>query len=135
MLTQNPKQKIPNYSQKPKTDLKQRAYQYSIKLVKFIDKLPKDSSSQIIAKQVLRSGTSIGANIIEAHGSHGKKDFANFFTHALKSANETKYWLALLRDTQKAPKEETEILLKETIELANILAASLITIRGGRKTF
>jgi len=74
MISQNEKQKSQNYSQKPKTDLKQRAYQYSIKLVKFIDQLPKDSSSQIIAKQVLRSGTSIGANIVEAHGSSGRSD-------------------------------------------------------------
>lgn len=134
MITQNEKQKTQNYSQKPKTDLKQRAYLYSIKLVKFIDQLSKDLSSQIIAKQLIRSGTSIGANIIEAHGSHGRRDFANFFTHALKSANETKYWLGLLRDTQKASSKSVEILLEETIELANILAASLITIRG-RKTF
>ncbi|MBI2626415.1 MAG: four helix bundle protein [Candidatus Nealsonbacteria bacterium] len=134
MLTQNEKQKSQNYNQKPKMNLKQRAYLYSIKLIKFIDQLPKDSSSQIIAKQLLRSGTSIGANIVEAHGSSGRKDFANFFTHALKSSNESKYWLGLLRDTQKAPKEKTEILLDETIQLANILASSLLTIRG-KKTF
>ena len=134
MLTQNEKQKSQNYSQKPKTNLKQRAYLYSIGLIKFIDRLPKDSSSQIIAKQLLRSGTSIGANIVEAHGSSGRRDFANFFTHALKSANESKYWLGLLRDTQKAPEETVGILLQETIELANILASSLLTIRG-KKTF
>ena len=114
--------------------MKQRAYLYSIGLIKFIDRLPKDSSSQIIAKQLLRSGTSIGANIVEAHGSSGRRDFANFFTHALKSANESKYWLGLLRDTQKAPEETVGILLQETIELANILASSLLTIRG-KKTF
>lgn len=134
MPIQNPEQKSQNYNQKAKTDLRQRAYRYSLDLIKFIDKLPRDFSSQIIAKQLLRSGTSIGANIVEAHGSHGRRDFANFFTHALKSANESKYWLGLLRDSQKAPKENVEILLKETIELANILAASLITIRG-KKTF
>lgn len=134
MSTQNEKQKSQKNNQKPKTDLKQRAYLYSIKLIKFIDQLPKDSSSQIIAKQLLRSGTSIGANIVEAHGSASKKDFANFFSHALKSSNESKYWLGLLRDTQKVPKENVEILLKETIELSNILASSLMTIRG-KKTF
>lgn len=130
MQTQNLKQKSQNYNQKPKTDLRQRVYQYSIKLIRFIDTLSRDFSCQIIAKQLLRSGTSIGANVIEAHGSHSKRDFANFFSHALKSANETKYWLGLLRDTEKSKKEETEALLNETIELANILAASLITIRG-----
>lgn len=111
-------------------DLRKRVYQYSIDLIHFIDTLPKDSSTKITANQLLRSGTSIGANVIEAHGSHGKRDFAHFFAHALKSANESKYWLGLLRDTQKAPQKEVEKLLNETIELANILAASLITIRG-----
>lgn len=134
MQTQNVKSKNQNYNQKSKTDLRQRVYQYSIQLIKFIDALPKDSSSQIIAKQLLRSGTSIGANVIEAHGSHGKRDFANFFTHTLKSANETKYWIGLLRDTGKIRKEEVNPLLQEAIELANILAASLITLRN-KKTF
>jgi hypothetical protein len=63
MLNQNQKQKSQNYNQKAKIDLRQRVYQYSLKLIKFIDNLPRDFSSQIIAKQLLRSGTSIGANI------------------------------------------------------------------------
>ena len=134
MQSQNTKQKTQKYSQKPKNDLKQTVYEYSLALIEFIDKLSKDFSSQIIAKQVLRSGTSIGANVIEAHGSNSRRDFANFFTHALKSANETKYWLGLLRDSKKAPENDVGILLKETIELSNIIGASLITIRG-EKTF
>lgn len=89
-------------------------------------------ATQIIARQLLRSSTSIGANIVESHGSSSKKDFANFFSYALKSANESKYWLGLLRDSNKAPQDETNRLLQETIELSNILAASLMTIRGKR---
>ena len=130
MANQNPKPENQKYNQKPKNDIKQRCFKFSINLINFIDHLPKDNSTQIIAKQLLRSGTSIGANVIEAHGTHGKKDFANFLTHALKSANENKYWLGLLKETNKSPKQETSVLLDETIELANILAASLITIRG-----
>lgn len=133
METQSEKQKSQNYSQKPKTDLRQRAYSYSLLLIQFVDKLPRDFSSQTIARQLLRSGTSIGANIVEAHGSHGKRDFANFFTHSLKSANESKYWLGLLRDSGKAKREEVEQLLEETIQLSNILGSSLITLRGRRE--
>ncbi len=129
---ENSKAKNENYNQKLKTDLKQRAYRYSLRLIAFIDRLPSDFSSRIIANQLLRSGTSIGANIVEAHGSNGRKDFANFFNHALKSANESKYWLGLLRDAKKITDNDLEILLQETIELSNILAASLITIRGKR---
>lgn len=116
------------------TDLKQRSYKFSIDLIEFVDKIPKNFSTDVLVKQLIRSGTSIGANIIEAHGASSRKDFANFLGHALKSANETKYWLGLLRDTNRADKNNVEKLLHEAIELASILAASLITIRG-KNTF
>lgn len=119
-----------NDKEKFKKEFKTRIYKFILKLVKNIDSLPKDTSSQIFAKQVLRSSTSIGANYIEAQASSSKKDFANFFHHALKSANETKFWLAILRDTEKINKEEADNLIKELTEIANILGASLITIKG-----
>jgi len=117
-----------------KTDLKKRSYIYALKIIRFIDNLNnKDFSIQIISKQLLRSATSIGANIIEAQAGRTKKDFTNFFTHALKSANETKFWLGLLRDSNKADKNKTNLLLQETNELANILGASILTLKGKRK--
>ena len=70
-------------------------------MIEFLDTLPKDTSSQVIAKQLLRSATSIGANIVEAEGASSKRDFTNFFSHSLKSANESLYWLGLLRDAKK----------------------------------
>ena len=88
---------------------------------------------QIISKQLLRSATSIGANIIEAQAGSSKKDFTNFFSHALKSANESKFWLGLLRDSKKGNQEEIEKLLQETIELSNILGSSILTLKGKKK--
>ena len=117
---------------KPKSDLKYRAYQYSIKIVKFLDALPKDVSAEIITKQLLRSATSIGANLVEAKGASSKRDFTNFFTHSLKSANETLYWLGLLRDAKKINSAELEYLLNETKELANVLGSSILTLKGKR---
>lgn len=123
-----------NNNSKPKIDLRHRAYLYALRIIKFIDKLDKqDFSIQIISKQLLKSSTSIGANIIEAQAGSTKRDFANFFNHALKSANESKFWLGLLRDSGKADKEITEKLLKETTEIANILGSSLLTLRGKKK--
>jgi four helix bundle protein len=119
-----------NDKEKFKKEFKARIYYFILKLVKFIDKLPKDTSSQIFAKQLLRSGTSIGANYIEAQASSSKKDFINFFHHSLKSANETKFWLALLRDLGKGDKKEAEDLIKELTEVANILGSSLLTLKG-----
>lgn len=71
-------------------------------------------------------------NIMEAQAGSTKKDFTNFFHHALKSANESKFWLSLLSDTQRIAKDKIQPLLQETIELANILAASILTLKGKR---
>lgn len=119
-----------NQNSKPKTELKQRAYQYSIKVIEFIDTLPKDISSDVIAKQLLRSTTSIGANIVEAKAASSKRDFTNFFSYYLKSANESLYWLGLLRDAKKISSARLNYLLDETKELANILGSSVLTLRG-----
>lgn len=114
-------------------DIKKRTYQYALAVIKFIDTLDKnDFGIQIIAKQLLRSATSVGANIVEAQAGHSKKDFTLFYSHALKSANESKFWIGLLRDSGKARVELATSLLNETDEIANILAASILTLRGKR---
>ena len=91
-------------------------------------------SVQIIAKQLLRAATSIGANIIEAQASPSRKDFTNFFHHSLKSANETKYWLELLKDSGKVSSEAINPLIQEVAEISNILGSSILTLKG-RKNF
>ncbi len=121
-----------NQNSKFKTKLKDRAYQYSIRIIEFLDTLPKDVSSQVIVKQLLRSATSIGANIIEAQASSSKRDFTNFFTHSLKSANESMYWLGLLKDAKRIDSPQLRNLIKETREIANILGSSVLTLKGKR---
>jgi four helix bundle protein len=121
-----------NQSSKSKPELKHRAYQYSVRVIEFLDTLPKDTCSSIIAAQLLRSATSIGANIVEAKGASSKKDFTKSFTHSLKSANETLYWLGLLRDARKINNDQLNYLLSETTELANILGSSILTLKGKR---
>lgn len=120
------------HNSKLKMELKERTYRYSIQRVKFLDGLPKDSSTQTIANQLLRSATSIGANIVEAQASSSKRDFTNFFSHSLKSANESLYWLGLLKDAKAIDSLLMESLLQETRELANILGASILTLKGKR---
>ena len=121
-----------NDSAKFKNDFKKRLYAWVLRLIKFIDKLPRDSVCSVIGKQLLRSGTSVLANYIEANSASSKKDFINFFTHSLKSANESKVWLSLLRDTQKGEHIELQWLLDELHEAANIIASSIITLKGKR---
>lgn len=115
-----------------RSQLKYRAYRFSIKIVKFASTLPNQRIYWIIADQLLRSATSIGANIIEAQAASSKRDFIKFFEIALKSANETRYWLGILRDATEANKEAVNELLEETKQLANILGASLLTLKNKR---
>ena len=119
-----------------KKDFKIRLYKYILRLLKFLTKLSNDPVTLEIKRQAIRSGTSMGANYFEAEGASSKKDFQNFFSHCLKSANETRFWLALLRDSGLMPKElipECEYLLKETTEIANIFASSILTMKGKKK--
>lgn len=87
-------------------------------------------TGKVISNQLIRSATSIGANVVEAKAASSRKDYTDFFNYTLKSANETKFWLGLLRDSGKANKDKTNKLLSETSELANILASSILTLRG-----
>lgn len=121
-----------NENLKFKIDTKTRAYNFALEIIKLIKSLDqRDLSVQVISKQVLRSATSIGANIIEAQAGRTRKDFSNFFTHALKSANETKFWLGLMRDAKLGDIQYLEALLNEATELSNILAASILTLKRG----
>jgi len=119
-----------NDKEKFKTDLKRRIYNWVIKLIKFLDSLPKDNVSQRLADQLFRSGGSVGANYIEAQASSSKKDFINFLHHSLKSANESKFWLAVIRDTNRGNPKEIMWLLNELVELSNILGSSILTLKG-----
>jgi len=121
-----------NEKEKFKTEFKLRIYRWVLDLVKFLDELPKDIISQKMVDQLFRSGGSIGANYIEAQASSSKKDFINFLHHSLKSSNESKFWLAVLRDTGRADKNKIESLLRELVEISKILGASLITLKGKR---
>ncbi len=113
-----------------KQNFKKRIYALILKIIKFIELLPKnDDVCRIIRNQLIRSSTSIGANYIEAMDGSSRKDFTNFLSHSLKSANESKFWLALLRDTNKGNKDQTQVLLKELIEISNILGSSIRTLR------
>ena len=113
-----------------KKDLKERAYSFSLTVFKFIDDETKDHKIYYsMIDQLIRCSTSIGANIIEASSASSRKDFIKFYEIALKSANETKYWLCLFRDGMKCEKERTNIVLNEAVELSKILASSLLTLK------
>ncbi len=127
--------KMNNDREKFKKEFAQRIHRFILRLIKFIDSLDKkDATCRIIGQnQLLKSGTSLGGNYFEAQSASSKKDFANYFTIALKSANESKFWLIVLRDANKCNRNEANALLKELVEISNILASSVKTLKGKNK--
>lgn len=109
-----------------------RLVQFSIAVMQFAKDTRADRNMWALADQLVRSAGSIGANVVEAKGSSSKKDYARFFTIALKSANETKYWLLVAREYDKTYEKKAGALLNEAEEIANILGASVLTLSGKR---
>ena len=123
---------MPREKEKFVKDLKKRLYTFALKLIGFIENLPKDRISRRLSDQLLRSGTSVLANYVEGQSASSKKDFTNFLTISLKSANESKVWLALLRDSKRTTASKTAWFLTELDELSKILASSVLKCKGKR---
>lgn len=130
ILTQSSNLKAQNNNSKGKTELRYRCYYFSIKVIQFLAGLPEKKIYWTIADQLLRCATSIGANIVEAKSSSSRKDFINYYQIALKSANETKYWLCLLRDATDTDKDAVTQLLTEVEEISKMLGASILTLKN-----
>ena len=113
-----------------KDQVKYRSYLYSLRIVRYVSSLPKNGIADVLGKQLLRSGTSVGANVVEAQSGSSKKDFINFYLYALKSANESKFWLCLIRDAKVDSEFKINSLLDETIQIANMIGKSVLTLKG-----
>ena len=119
-----------NYNSKFKSDLKFRCYQFSLSVITFIDTLPNKRAAWIIADQLLRAAMSIGANLIEGSAASSRLEYKKYYETALKSANETKYWLSLLKDTNLSSQPEIgKKLHVEVTELANMLATGVMKLK------
>jgi len=119
-----------NDKEKFKNDFKKRLYHFVLRLIELIERLPGDNVSKRLGDQLLRSGTSVLANYVEGQTASSKKDFTNFFHISLKSANESKVWLALLRDSNRIKPDKAEWFLRELNEIANIFGSSILTLKG-----
>lgn len=115
-----------------RNEFKKRLYHFTLRLIQFIDGLPRDNVSRRIGDQLLRSGTSILGNYVEGQSASSKRDLANFFNYSLKSANESKMWFALLRDSKRVKTNEVDWFLAELDELSKIFASSILTLKGKR---
>jgi four helix bundle protein len=112
-----------------KRDIKERSFKFAVRIIKFVQKLPRNYVSQKIGGQLLDAATSVGANVEEATGGFSKKDFTYKMGVAFKEAKESNYWLRLIKVTEIAQGDELDFLLKESEELKKILASIVKTSR------
>lgn len=110
--------------------IQQKSFAFAIKIVELFKYLQNEKKEFILSKQLLRSGTSIGANIEESIGGASDKDFLHKLTIAYKEARETIYWLKLLQATQYISEEQFSNLYTDAEELCKILGEIQITIKS-----
>ncbi len=109
--------------------IKEKSYSFAIRIVKLYKHLSQEKKEFILSKQVLRSGTSIGANVEEAIGGISKADFRAKLSIAYKEARETVYWLRLLHDTDFIDTKSYHSINKDAEELCKILFSIIDTTK------
>lgn len=113
-----------------KSILKDKSYAFAIQVVKLSQALVSEKKEFVLSKQLLRSGTSIGALIREAEFAQSKADFIHKMSISLKEANETLYWMELLRDTSIISSSEFDALYSSCKELVAMLVSTIKTSKG-----
>jgi|WetSurMetagenome_2_1015567.scaffolds.fasta_scaffold480746_2 four helix bundle protein len=114
-----------------KSVLFQKAIDFSVRIVKLFKYLiQKDRTLEALYIQLIKSGTSIGANISEAQSASSKKDFSNKLLISLKEARETDYWLNVFHKTEIITQQEFDSLIKDCDELEKLLTSSIKTSKG-----
>jgi four helix bundle protein len=106
-------------------EMVERTKKLALRIIRLVSKLPRNDVGQVIGRQLLRSGTSIGANYREAARSSTKRHFTSILVTALREADETLYWLELLAESNTVKPTLLSDLTKECNELVAILAASV----------
>jgi len=112
--------------------LKTKSYAFALRTIKLYKHLSVEWKEYVLSKQILRSGTSIGANITEGNRAQSKMDFVHKLAIALKEADETEYWLNLLRDSDYLTASQAESLLADCAELQRLLIASIKTAKANQ---
>jgi four helix bundle protein len=106
-----------------------KTYAFALRIVKLYKYLVEEKHEWVLARQVLKSGTSIGANIEEANGAQSKQDFVAKVSIAYKEARETNYWLRLLQDGGYLDESHFHSIYKDCGEIQKILSSILITTK------
>ncbi len=110
-----------------KNILKDKSFDFALRIVNLSKFLSTEKKEYVLSKQILRSGTSVGALISESEYAESKKDFIHKLRIALKEANETKYWLELLYKAEYIEKNQSKSLINDVTELIKLLISSINT--------
>jgi four helix bundle protein len=115
-----------------RSEMIERTKRFALRIIRLVSKLPKNRAAEIIGRQLLRSGTSVGANYREAARASTKKHFTSILTVALREADESLYWLELLRDSEIIQPSLLCDIINECQQLVAILAASVKKASQGK---
>ncbi len=115
-------------------DLLERTFRFAVRIVALVDRLPNNTKGWVLGKQVLRCGTSIGANVREADQAPSPADFANKCSIARKEAGETQYWLELCKETGILTGDDVSGAINEADELKRVLATIIKTTQQKIRT-
>lgn len=110
-------------------DIIERSIAYAMEIIRLYRELRRDDVGRVLGRQLLRSGTSVGANIHEAQGGQSKADFIAKMSIAHKEARESAYWLRLIRDADLVPANRLTSISDETEQLVKILSAILLSAK------
>lgn len=110
--------------------VQEKSFAFAVEIVRFSRRLQSDHKEFVLSKQLLRSGTSIGANVEEALGGQSGKDFLSKMSIAAKEARETRYWLRLLGESEVLTKAQLVGLLKDCHEIVTVLNSIILTTRN-----
>ncbi len=117
--------------------LRDKSYDFALRIVKVYKYIVAEKKEYVLSKQILRAGTSIGANVEEGNQAQSKSDFVHKLSIAKKEAFETDYWLRILRDSDYLTEKQAESLLTDCQELQKLLTSSIKTakknIESGQK--
>lgn len=110
-----------------------KALDFSVRIVNLYKRLREERHETVMSKQILRSGTSIGANASEAIAAESSDDFIHKLTISLKEANETKYWILLLHRTQFITENEFESIMTDCQELRKLIGSIISSTKRNQK--
>ena len=110
--------------------VKDKSLEFAVRIVNLYKFLVNEQKEIVMSKQILRSGTSIGANIREAEQAQSRADFINKLNIALKEANETEYWLELLIRTEYITREQYERINNDSTEINKLLISIIKTTKN-----